>query len=71
MHEFKYLTGKLNFNRSHGDPCFLWKNTKDKFVCVLIYVDDCAVFGDKSEVEKFQSNLSERFSIKKLGVLNE
>jgi Reverse transcriptase (RNA-dependent DNA polymerase) len=34
-----HLTGKMQFKRSRGDPCFLWKYDDDDFVGVLIYVD--------------------------------
>ena len=66
-----HLTKKMGFQRSRADPCFLWKINNDEFVGVLVYVNDCAVFGDKNMVKSFQNELSERFSIKKLGTLNE
>jgi hypothetical protein len=66
-----HLAKKMGFKRSRGDPCFLWKYVGEKFVGILIYVDDCAIFGDKEEIQKFQNELGRRFNIKKLGALSE
>jgi Reverse transcriptase (RNA-dependent DNA polymerase) len=61
----EHLTIKMHIQRSRGEPCFYWKYEKTDFIGVLIYVDDCAIFGNKDNVEKFQSELSEQFSVKK------
>jgi Reverse transcriptase (RNA-dependent DNA polymerase) len=66
-----HLTSDMKFTRSRADPCLVWKNSKIGFIAVLIYVDDCAIFGTSEAVTEFQTQLSKRFNIKKMGVLSE
>ncbi|XP_053235887.1 uncharacterized protein LOC128409424 [Podarcis raffonei] len=59
---------KLGFKRSVADPCLYTKGTGNKYLMLLIFVDDLLVAGSSTdEIQKLTSQLEKRFKFKALG----
>lgn len=59
---------KLGFKRSVADPCLYTKGTGNKYLMLLVFVDDLLVAGSSTdEIQKLTSQLGKRFKLKALG----
>ncbi|GKF11775.1 ribonuclease H-like domain-containing protein, partial [Tanacetum coccineum] len=61
---------KDNKNKFANDHSFFTKSKNNKFIALLVYVDDIVVTGNcVDEIDKFKSFLKSKFKIKDLGHL--
>ena len=61
----------LGFIRSKADHCIYFKQVRDHFVILLLYVDDILLIGNNKEMIKgVKSQLSSQFEMKDLGAAN-
>ncbi|GJU06396.1 ribonuclease H-like domain-containing protein [Tanacetum coccineum] len=59
-----------DFVQSVNDHCLFTKSKNNKFIALLVYVDDIVVTGDcEDEIDKFKTFLKYKFQIKDLGHL--
>ncbi|KAI2499176.1 GAG-pre-integrase domain [Fragilaria crotonensis] len=70
---YKYLTGEMKMSQSEVDPClYYWKDKAgNATLLAVVHVDDVALIGDKTNIEKFKTELKKRFNISDLGQLKK
>eukprot|EP01018_Ginkgo_biloba_P031360 Gb_07932 [translate_table: standard] len=70
-HKFDTHMLGLGFIRSKVDHCIYFKQVRDHFVILLLYVDDILLIGNNKEMIKgVKSQLSSQFEMKDLGAIN-
>ena len=61
----------LGFIHSKEDHCIYFKQVRDHFIILLLYVDDILLIGNNKEMIKgVKSQLSSQFEMKDLGAAN-
>ncbi|KAI3507425.1 hypothetical protein L1887_22411 [Cichorium endivia] len=61
---------EIGFKQSHADHSLFTYKEKDKFVAILIYVDDVVITGNHEDmIKRTKDHLNVNFSIKDLGPL--
>ena len=63
----------MKMTQSLVDPClYYWKNSDGQLTLMaIVHMDDVLLMGKKDTIEKFKSELKERFNISDLGKLSE
>ena len=60
---------ELGFVRSTADPCVYTRTTAEGQLIIGVYVDDTIKAGPDPAIRHFNHELAEKFSIKKLGLM--
>ena len=61
----------FKFKLSLAEPCLLYRREEKRICLIVVYVDDCLVVGDKSEVERTIQEIKDVFNIKEKGTLDD
>ena len=63
----------MNVTQSKTDPCVFYKlNDDNKLILILsVAVDDCAISGNKNDIEWFMDEVSKRFNITRDGIISK
>ena len=62
---------ELEFKRSKADPCLLYRENNDGMIIICIYVDDILIVGSQSSIEAAVQDLKTKFTVKRVGTLQE
>jgi hypothetical protein len=61
----------MGFRRSSADPCLYVKDSKNRLVIWISWVDDCLLMGHKKEVRKYHAVMNSYFDCDNFGDLKE
>ena len=69
--KFDNVIKLFEFMSCDSDKCLCWKNYRDSYIILCLYVDDILIFGkDSSKISETKKFLNENFEMKDLGLAN-